>query len=108
MYRPVPTAEDPRGGTETESVEIDFSATTLDQVPRWIDVDQILPLSQEDSSLPLQYFSDPLSSLSGGASGSLSRFPLDVEVNSKIYLWRGDPWSLEVDAVVNSINEVSI
>ena len=23
------------------------------------------------------------------------------------YLWRGNPWNLEVDAVVNSTNEVS-
>ncbi|MFS7936014.1 putative Macro domain-containing protein [Helianthus anomalus] len=35
----------------------------------------------------------------------VSRFPVDVEINSKIYLWRGNPWNLEVDAVVNSTNE---
>ncbi|KAB1208076.1 hypothetical protein CJ030_MR7G003000 [Morella rubra] len=34
-----------------------------------------------------------------------SRFPVDHEINSKIYLWRGNPWNLEVDAVVNSTNE---
>ncbi|KAJ0804470.1 putative DNA helicase [Helianthus annuus] len=35
----------------------------------------------------------------------VSRFPVDVEINSKIFLWRGNPWNLEVDAVVNSTNE---
>ncbi|KAF9604622.1 hypothetical protein IFM89_008888 [Coptis chinensis] len=29
----------------------------------------------------------------------------DHDVNSKIYLWRGNPWNLQVDAVVNSTNE---
>ncbi|KAI3696338.1 hypothetical protein L1987_79351 [Smallanthus sonchifolius] len=37
--------------------------------------------------------------------GRVSRFPVDHEVNSKIYLWNGNPWNLEVDAVVNSTNE---
>ncbi|KAK8643432.1 hypothetical protein V6N13_012731 [Hibiscus sabdariffa] len=40
-----------------------------------------------------------------GRNGMVSRFPVDHEVNSKIYLWRGQPWNLEVDAVVNSTNE---
>ncbi|MFS7960578.1 putative pseudouridine synthase, RsuA/RluA, pseudouridine synthase, catalytic domain superfamily [Helianthus anomalus] len=35
----------------------------------------------------------------------VSRFPVDVEINSKSYLWRGNPWNLEVDVVVNSTNE---
>jgi hypothetical protein len=38
----------------------------------------------------------------------VSRFPVDHEINSKIYLWRGNPWNLEVDAVVNSTNEVNV
>ncbi|KAL8542947.1 hypothetical protein ACS0TY_003719 [Phlomoides rotata] len=25
----------------------------------------------------------------------VSKFPLDHEINSKIYLWRGNPWNLE-------------
>ncbi|XP_048135998.1 protein GDAP2 homolog isoform X3 [Rhodamnia argentea] len=35
----------------------------------------------------------------------ISRFPVEHEINSKIYLWRGNPWNLEVDAVVNATNE---
>ncbi|MFS7953205.1 putative Macro domain-containing protein [Helianthus anomalus] len=34
-----------------------------------------------------------------------SPIPVDVEINSKIYLWRGNPWNLEVDVVVNSTIE---
>lgn len=33
---------------------------------------------------------------------------MNDDINSKICLWRGTPWSLEVDAVVNSTNEVSL
>eukprot|EP00959_Pyramimonas_sp_CCMP1952_P124256 2597929-Pyramimonas_sp.AAC.1 len=32
----------------------------------------------------------------------VSRFPVNEKVNSRVYLWRGDPWLLQVDAVVNS------
>ncbi|XP_078173111.1 appr-1-p processing enzyme family protein [Carex rostrata] len=69
---------------------------TLDQVPRWSDVDPTVP-----------YISDPLTAGSDGGLGAsaASRFPVDPEINSKIYLWRGNPWNLEVDAVVNSTNE---
>ena len=38
--------------------------------------------------------------------GNTSKFALDHDVNAKLYLWRGTPWALEVDAVVNSSNEV--
>ncbi|ONK63936.1 uncharacterized protein A4U43_C07F20440 [Asparagus officinalis] len=56
--------------------------------------------------MPYSYFSDPLNSSAGaGGDGVKSRFPVDHEINSKIYLWRGNPWNLEVDAVVNSSNE---
>ncbi|KAL2519308.1 appr-1-p processing enzyme family protein [Abeliophyllum distichum] len=58
---------------------------------------------------PNLHFPDPLISASEGGSsgdGMLSRFPVDHEINSKIYLWRGNPWNLEVDAVVNSTNEM--
>ena len=57
-------------------------------------------------------FSDPLTvddgAGGGGRAGGASRFPVDQEINSRIYLWRGQPWNLEVDAVVNSTNKVSI
>lgn len=52
-------------------------------------------------------FVDPLSSpLGDGADpGSAPKFPVDAEINSRLYLWRGEPWPLEVDAVVNTTNE---
>ncbi|XP_066400531.1 uncharacterized protein [Miscanthus floridulus] len=89
-------------------------AVTLDQVPRWSDPDQrISPLSPTaagSDTPPSSFlsFSDPLTGddAAAGAGGrGASRFPVDHEINSKIYLWRGHPWSLEVDAVVNSTNE---
>ncbi|KAK3153827.1 hypothetical protein QOZ80_2BG0181810 [Eleusine coracana subsp. coracana] len=89
-------------------------AVTLDQVPRWSDPDQrLFPAADETSpeggSEPPPYlsFSDPLTGEEGAAAagGCASRFPVDQEINSRIYLWRGHPWNLEVDAVVNSTNE---
>ncbi|TVU30528.1 hypothetical protein EJB05_22158, partial [Eragrostis curvula] len=91
-------------------------AVTLDQVPRWSDPDQRLfpaadEASAEGGSEPPAYlsFSDPLTGEDGAAVGGsgASRFPVDQEINSRIYLWRGQPWNLEVDAVVNSTNEVA-
>ncbi|CAN6310965.1 unnamed protein product [Urochloa humidicola] len=93
-------------------------AVTLDQVPRWSDPDQrIFPAAsapdeasaEGDGSEPpaasgFLSFSDPLTGGAGGRGGA-SRFPVDQEINSRIYLWRGQPWNLEVDAVVNSTNE---
>ncbi|KMZ57603.1 hypothetical protein ZOSMA_84G00410 [Zostera marina] len=104
MHRSVLT-ESPRGDEETESG--DNVHVTLDQVPRWIDVEQPIPSTTDSSSSPLTYFSDPLAAASGGEGGAgiFSRFPVDNEINFKIYLWRGNPWNLEVDAVVNSTNE---
>jgi len=100
-------------------------AVTLDQVPRWSDPDQrIFPAasasgepseaesgaSEEPAALGFLSFSDPLTGddAGGGGRGGASRFPVDQEINSRIYLWRGHPWNLEVDAVVNSTNEVAI
>ena len=81
-------------------------AVTLDQVPRWSDPDQRRPADSPSASSFLS-FADPLDAAAAGAAGrGASRFPVDDDVNSKIYLWRGHPWSLEVDAVVNSTNEV--
>ncbi|CAN0923555.1 Protein GDAP2 homolog [Linum grandiflorum] len=84
-----------RGGSPTES---GGSVTTLDQVPRWSDVESRSTFGNED----------PLTSIPDGdtsCSGMASRFPVDHEINSKIHLWRGNPWDLEVDGVVNSTNE---
>ena len=100
-------------------------AVTLDQVPRWSDPDQRIFLastpdeasaegagSDATSASGFISFSDPLTgddgAGAGGRAGGASRFPVDQEINSRIYLWRGQPWNLEVDAVVNSTNEVSI
>uniref|UniRef100_A0A0E0QZP8 Macro domain-containing protein n=1 Tax=Oryza rufipogon TaxID=4529 RepID=A0A0E0QZP8_ORYRU len=103
-------------------------AVTLDQVPRWSDPDQRLyaPSSSsaaaaggveagegggsEPAASAFLSFSDPLTGddgggVSAGDRGGASRFPVDHEINSRIYLWRGHPWNLEVDAVVNSTNE---
>jgi len=109
MYRPVATADSAtsRGGLPNDSGD---SVVTLDQVPRWIDAEHSLEHNNGDSAFSSSYFPDPLTFKSGtesGGSGSESRFPVNHEVNSKIYLWRGNPWNLEVDAVVNSTNEVS-
>ncbi|XP_006649411.1 protein GDAP2 homolog [Oryza brachyantha] len=88
---------------------------TLDQVPRWSDPDQRLsssssPTAAAGSETPASSFlsfADPL--IGDGAAGAggrgASRFPVDHEINSKICLWRGHPWNVEVDAVVNSTNE---
>lgn len=106
MHRPVVPSATPRGGMPTDSGD---SVVTLDQVPCWSDTDQSLGNANGDSSFSSSYFPDPLASPSGadGGDGSVtvSRFPVDHEINSKIYLWRGNPWNLEVDAVVNSTNE---
>lgn len=107
MYSPVSTATTTRGGEPTESGD---SVVTIDQVPRWSDAEQRLSLEygNEDPSFSNSYFPDPLASASSTESsinGMVSRFPVDHEINSKIYLWRGQPWNLEVDAVVNSTNE---
>lgn len=106
MYRTVATsAVVTRGGMATDSGD---AVVRLDQVPRWTDSDQ-RSLPNEVPSLPYSYFADPLASPiggDGGGDGMKSRFPVDHEINSKIYLWRGHPWNLEVDAVVNSSNEV--
>ncbi|OMO71904.1 hypothetical protein COLO4_27932 [Corchorus olitorius] len=105
MYRPVATATT-RGGVPTDNVD---SVVTLDQIPRWSDAEfrSSLEYENEDPSFSNSYFPDPLTSPGeeSSSNGMVSRFPVDHEINSKIYLWRGQPWNLEVDAVVNSTNE---
>ncbi|BFG16763.1 hypothetical protein CerSpe_030360 [Prunus speciosa] len=108
MYRTVATATTAtRGGSPTDNGDC---VVSLDQVPRWSNADHrsSLEYDNEDPSFSNKYFPDPLTSQSGAESSSswiVSRFPVDHEINSKIYLWRGNPWNLEVDAVVNSTNE---
>lgn len=94
-----------RGGLPTDSGD---SVVTLDQIPRWSDSEYRYSYENEDGPYPNSYFPDPLATDEAGSSGNwmVSRFPVDHEINSKIYLWRGNPWNLEVDAVVNSTNEV--
>ncbi|KAL4383101.1 hypothetical protein GQ457_15G004710 [Hibiscus cannabinus] len=94
------------GGVATDNVG---SVVTLDQVPQWSDAEfrSSLESGNEDPSFSNSSFPDPLAS-SGKESSCYwmaSRFPVHHEINSKIYLWRGHPWNLEVDAVVNSTNE---
>ncbi|KAF8389760.1 hypothetical protein HHK36_024279 [Tetracentron sinense] len=106
MYRSVASATI-RGGSPTDNGEY---VVGLDQVPCWSDTEQrsSLAYEKEDPSFPNSYFLDPLTSSSATESsgnGIMSRFPVDPGINSKIYLWRGNPWNLEVDAVVNSTNE---
>eukprot|EP00262_Sarcandra_glabra_P004438 TRINITY_DN1546_c0_g2_i1.p1 TRINITY_DN1546_c0_g2~~TRINITY_DN1546_c0_g2_i1.p1 ORF type:complete len:564 (-),score=107.66 TRINITY_DN1546_c0_g2_i1:213-1904(-) len=103
MYRSVASATI-RGGSPTDSGDY---VVKLDQVPRWSDAEHRISATYE-SEVSNPFFSDPLTSSSGaegGINGLASRFPVDHEINSKIYLWRGNPWNLEVDAVVNSTNE---
>ncbi|GAB2214472.1 hypothetical protein Droror1_Dr00018821 [Drosera rotundifolia] len=107
MYRPVATTAPTRGGSPMDNGD---SVVTLDQVPRWSDSEVRWSFEHdgEDSVFPSSHFPDPLTSTSTsemGGNGMVSRFPVDHEINSKIYLWRGNPWNLEVDAVVNSTNE---
>ncbi|PNX64162.1 hypothetical protein L195_g061982, partial [Trifolium pratense] len=75
----------PRGGLPNDSEE--DSVVTLDQVPRWIDAEHSL---ENDNRDPLAF----QSGTGSGAGGSVCRFPGDHEINSRIYLWRGDPWNL--------------
>lgn len=106
MYRPVAASATPQGGLPNDSGD---SVVTLDQVPRWIDAEHSLGHDNGESSFSSPHFPDPLAFQSGtetGAGGSV-RFPVDHEINLRIHLWRGHPWNLEVDAVVNSTNEVS-
>ncbi|XP_027360093.1 protein GDAP2 homolog isoform X2 [Abrus precatorius] len=108
MYRPVATSDSatPRGGSANDSGD---SVVTLDQVPRWIDAELSIGYDNGDSSFSTSSFPDPLtfnSGTEGGSGCSVSRFPVNHEINSRIYLWRGNPWNLEVDAVVNSTNEI--
>ncbi|KAL6543711.1 hypothetical protein OROGR_010208 [Orobanche gracilis] len=94
-----------RGGLPTDSGD---SVVTLDQIPCWSDSEFRYSYENEDSAFQNPYFPDPLTSASEGdntGNGMVSRFPVHHEINSKIYLWRGNPWNLEVDAVVNSTNE---
>ncbi|CAA0833059.1 appr-1-p processing enzyme family protein [Striga hermonthica] len=94
-----------RGGLPTDSGD---SVVTLDQIPHWSDSEFRYSYENEDSGFQNPYFPDPLMSASEGENSenrTASRFTVDRTINSKIYLWRGNPWNLEVDAVVNSTNE---
>ena len=85
----------------------------LDQVRKWKDEEFTVasdPAPNVASVSKSGTFYDPLSSPFSEREDSPTScpFPINDDINSKIYLWRGTPWSLEVDAVVNSTNEVSL
>ncbi|KAG8661678.1 hypothetical protein MANES_01G030200v8 [Manihot esculenta] len=107
MYWSGATTSTTGGGSPTDTGNF---VVTLDQVPRWTDAENRLSLGydNDDPSFSNSYFCDPLTSINeeeNSGNGVVSRFPVDHEINSTIYLWRGNPWNLEVDAVVNSTNE---
>lgn len=84
---------------------------SLSQVPRWGDSEDSSSVAYESEEplLSTSDSADPLASITNVTStsyGMTSKFPMDREINSKVYIWRGVPWNLEVDAVVNSTNEV--
>ena len=94
----LPNMDSSRG---VSSTVIDNSIVKLDQVPRWSDADYNVSDDGSGSGDPLSSSNDH-----GLTDVTSSRFPLDHGINSKLYLWRGPPWNLDVDAVVNSTNEV--
>ncbi|KAI4373842.1 hypothetical protein MLD38_011914 [Melastoma candidum] len=107
MYHRTVSSAESVGGVPTETGDC---VVGLDQVPRWSDAEYRSRVENETgySSFPVPHLSDPLTAHPGSevaGNGTLSRFPVNHEINSKICLWRGDPWNLEVDAVVNSTNE---
>ncbi|XP_047318294.1 protein GDAP2 homolog [Impatiens glandulifera] len=107
MYVTVDNAAN-RGGSPTNE-NLDSGVVKLDQLPCWSDAEFRADSNENgDPAFPNLYFPDPLAPPPGSDSsgnGGMSRFPVDYDINSKIYLWRGHPWNLEIDAVVNSTNE---
>merc|ERR1712216_784100 len=67
--------------------------TALRDVPCWVDIP---PEAGAGAS------SSGVNGATRNAEEVASRFPVNEKVNSKTFLWRGEPWLLEVDAVVNS------
>lgn len=105
VYQSVAT---PTTGSPSESR---IHVVSLSQVPRWGEVvySSSVSYDNEEPLLSTSDSADPLTSITSVASTRYrmpSMFPVDHEINSKIYIWRGVPWNLEVDAVVNSTNEV--
>eukprot|EP00242_Pyramimonas_sp_CCMP2087_P012292 CAMPEP_0198220052 /NCGR_PEP_ID=MMETSP1445-20131203/77324_1 /TAXON_ID=36898 /ORGANISM="Pyramimonas sp., Strain CCMP2087" /LENGTH=79 /DNA_ID=CAMNT_0043897681 /DNA_START=56 /DNA_END=291 /DNA_ORIENTATION=- len=67
--------------------------TSLRDVPCWAD------LPQAESSTSTTSSGVNGVKFEGDGAKQESRFPVNEEANSKVFLWRGDPWLLEVDAV---------
>lgn len=99
------------GRLSTRSGPTEQHVVRLEQVPRWIEQEPLSPsASHSESEASDRGFVDPLTSLAGSENGgtvfgTTSKFHVDHDINAKLYLWRGTPWALEVDAVVNSSNE---
>jgi O-acetyl-ADP-ribose deacetylase (regulator of RNase III) len=99
------------GRLSIRSGNVEQHVVKLEQVPRWIEQEPLSPSANHSESETFdRAFDDPLTSLAGSENGGTnigraSKFALDHDVNAKLYLWRGTPWALEVDAVVNSSNE---
>ncbi|KAG0581322.1 hypothetical protein KC19_4G242700 [Ceratodon purpureus] len=99
------------GRASTRGGASDQHVVRLEQVPRWIEQEPLSPShAHSESDASDRAFADPLTSLSGSENGvptpgTSSTFHVDHDINAKLYIWRGAPWVLEVDAVVNSSNE---
>lgn len=72
-----------RMGDENDTI----LAVSLDSIPSW------------QSSL------DPSTEQGKKVTSSPSRFPCNTALNNIIRIWKGEIWTLAVDAIVNSTNE---
>eukprot|EP00850_Spirogloea_muscicola_P015672 SM000122S25779 [mRNA] locus=s122:194125:198208:- [translate_table: standard] len=84
----------------------------LDQIPKWADQEQHAAgagASNGHGGGPPTKPGRP-AFLNAAPAGELhantsSPFPVNPAINSRLHIWRGAPWPLEVDAVVNTTNE---
>eukprot|EP00850_Spirogloea_muscicola_P006645 SM000032S12029 [mRNA] locus=s32:17033:21119:- [translate_table: standard] len=84
----------------------------LDQIPKWADQEQHAAGAGASNGhgggpptkpgRPAFLKAAPAGELHANTS---SPFPVNPAINSRLHIWRGAPWPLEVDAVVNTTNE---